>query len=94
MAYEKLKLVVAGMSGNIYLSRILKEGVMSDSRRIITEECLAASTEWFMSNKKKMIRYQHDDPDCSPTLFYTSDPKKAEAILAILQDRSSSTEDE
>ncbi|EPR7326218.1 DUF7446 family protein [Listeria innocua] len=38
MAYENLKLATAAISGDIYLTRILKNGVMSDNRRIITDE--------------------------------------------------------
>ncbi|EGO2889887.1 hypothetical protein IT795_002446 [Listeria monocytogenes] len=45
MAYENLKLANAAISGDIYLTRILKNGVMSDNRRIITNECLSAKHE-------------------------------------------------
>lgn len=84
MAYENLKMVIAGLSGEIYLTRILKEGVMSDSRRIATEDCLRATTEWFMKNKRTMIQYQHETTK-TPSLFYTDDPEKALAILEILK---------
>lgn len=86
MAYENLKLVVAMLSGDIYLARILKDGSMSDSRRIATDDCLRATTEWFMANNKKMISYSEDSNGKKPTLFYTDDKEKAQKILEILQE--------
>ena len=85
MTYEKLELVNALMSGEIYLSRRLKNGFMSDNRRIMTKECLRATTEWFMSNKKKCIQYEHPLENGHPSLFYTDDDEKAERILKILE---------
>ena len=85
MAYEKLKLVTAYMSGDIYLASINTNGIMSTSnRRLITEEVLASATEWFMQNNKNSIRYEGRTKDEVPSLFFTSDPKKAELIKAIL----------
>ncbi|EAC6754861.1 hypothetical protein K5L52_000602 [Listeria monocytogenes] len=54
MAYENLKLVNASISGDIYLTRMLKGGTMSDNRRIITDECLKATASWFLSNDRKV----------------------------------------
>lgn len=70
MAYENLQLVTAAMSGEIYLARMNKSGFMGDSRRIITEECLRATVEWFMANDKKMIRYNSLNENETPALFY------------------------
>lgn len=86
MAYENLQLVIAGLSGEIYLSKINKGGVMSDSRRVATEDVQRAATEWFMSNKKKMISYGIGKDGKKPTLFFTDDKEKADRILAILQE--------
>lgn len=86
MAYEKVKLVVAGLSGEIYMARVNKDGGMSDSRRIATEDCLRAATEWFMANDKKMIRYNSLNENETPALFFTKDTEKAKKILDILQE--------
>lgn len=86
MAYEKLNLVYALMSGEIYLTRILKNGAMSDSRRIITKECIRATTEWFIGNKKVMVAYPEQADGKQPTLFYTDDKDKAKKILEILKE--------
>ena len=88
MAYENLQLVVAGMSGEIYLTRILKNGTMSDSRRVITEDCLRATTEWFMSNKQKGFKFESIKPGIEPHLFYTDDSDKAKRIIAILKEKT------
>ncbi|MBG9603943.1 hypothetical protein ABE25_17825 [Cytobacillus firmus] len=86
MPYENLKLVVAALSGEIYLARINKNGFMGDSRRIATDDCLRATTEWFMANNKKMIAYDHNSKGKKPSLFYTDNLAKAERILEILQE--------
>ena len=86
MAYENLKMVIAGLSGEIYLAKILKSGMMGDTRRIATEDCLRATTEWFMKNGKKMIAYEHNSKGKKPSLFYTDNPEKAERILNILKE--------
>lgn len=84
MAYEQVKIVVAGVSGEIYMARALKNGLMSDSRRIATDECQAAVAEWFMTNNKKMLQYAKQRSGATPTLFYTGDAEKAKRILEIL----------
>lgn len=86
MAYENLELVIAGLSGEIYLAKVNKSGAMSDSRRIATEDCQRATAEWFMKNKKKMVRFGADSTGKKPTLFYTDDVDKAKRILDILQE--------
>lgn len=86
MAYQKIKLVVAGVSGEIYMSNILKDGVMGNQRRVATDDCLDATTEWFMKNEKAMVQYNENSKGKKPTLFYTDDKEKAERILAILQE--------
>ncbi|HAP2568005.1 TPA: hypothetical protein ISX23_002833 [Listeria monocytogenes] len=83
MAYENLKLANAAISGDIYLTRILKNGVMSDNRRIITNECLAATADWFLANDEKYTNWEAID-DVHPHLFFTCDLNKAERIKAIL----------
>lgn len=84
MAYENLELLLAGVSGEIYLTRQLKGGTMSDTRRVMTDDCLRASTEWFMRHDKKMIQYNATSAQ-PPTLFFTQDPAKIKQILAILE---------
>jgi len=86
MAYEKVELVVAGVSGEIYMARVLNDGTMSDSRRKATDDCLRATTEWFMQNKKKMLQFGTHNPDVKATLFYTGDAEKAKRILEILEE--------
>ena len=52
MAYEKLRLVTALLSGDIYLGKA-KDGLMDvNSRRVITDEAIQAVTDWFFLNKK------------------------------------------
>lgn len=86
MAYEKIKLVIAGVSGEIYMTNILKNGFMGNQRRIATSDCIDATTEWFMKNKKKMVQYEVGLKGETPSLFFTDDKEKAERILAILQE--------
>lgn len=88
MAYEKVKLVVAGLSGEIYMARMNKSGFMSASRRVATEDCLRATTEWFIANKKKSIRYGSTDDGRKPSLFFTMDQEKAKRILEILEEEN------
>lgn len=86
MAYNDVRLVVAGVSGEIYMARVLKDGLMSTQRRKATDDCLVAATEWFMQNKKKMLQYEENSKGKKPTLFYTDDPEKAKRILDILEE--------
>lgn len=86
MAYENLQLVIAGISGEIYLAKVNNDGAMSDSRRVATADCQRATAEWFMSNKKKMISYGVDSKGKKPTLFFTDDADKSKRILEILQE--------
>lgn len=88
MAYENLKYANAAISGDIYLTRILKNGVMSDNRRIITNECLAATADWFLANDKKYTNREAIG-DIHPHLFFTSDLNKAKRIKAILEEEVS-----
>ncbi|EPN8061502.1 hypothetical protein HCX58_13940 [Listeria welshimeri] len=85
MAYENLKLVNAAVSGDIYLTRILNDGVMSDNRRIITDECLASTADWFYHNKESFTNWEAIG-DVHPHLFFTGDLNKAERIKAILEE--------
>ncbi|EKM1338968.1 hypothetical protein PZE13_001944 [Listeria innocua] len=89
MAYENLKLANAAISGDIYLTRILKNGVMSDNRRIITNECLAATADWFLTNDKSCKNWEAIG-DVHPHLFFTGDLNKAERIKAILEEEVAS----
>lgn len=85
MAYEKLKLCNAMMSGEIYLARVEIDGVMSNSRRIITDEVIDATADWFLMNKKDFVNWTPIDEETHPYLFFTTDLKKAEKIKAILE---------
>ncbi len=86
MAYENVKLVLAGLSGEIYMAKMNKSGFMGEGRRIATEDCLRASTEWFMKNKKKMISYPGLSTGEHPHVFYTADKEKAKRIIEILKE--------
>lgn len=53
MAYEKLHLVTAIVSGDIYVGRV-KDGLMDTRyRRIITGEAIQSVADWFYVNKKR-----------------------------------------
>ena len=58
MAYEKVKLVIAGLSGDIFLARLNKNGTMSDNRRKVTSEAQIAVAEWFIANKKDTLEFE------------------------------------
>ena len=92
MAYENVKLVLAGLSGEIYMARMNKSGFMGESRKIATEDCLRATTEWFMKNKKKVIHYGELPNGEKPHVFYTSDSEKANRIIQILKEDEQSEE--
>ncbi|HDU6366765.1 TPA: hypothetical protein RFY74_002808, partial [Listeria monocytogenes] len=81
-------LATAAISGDIYLTRILKNGVMSDNRRIITNECLAATADWFLANDKSCKNWEAIG-DVHPHLFFTGDLNKAKRIKAILEEEVS-----
>ncbi|HAP2945818.1 TPA: hypothetical protein ITS59_001307 [Enterococcus faecalis] len=85
MAYEKLHLVTAVVSGDIYVGRV-KDGLMDTRyRRIITGEAIQAVADWFFLNKKKTVQFKGIDGK-EHSLFYTSDKEKAKKILAILEE--------
>lgn len=86
MAYKKARLLVASGSGEIYLTEITKTGLMTERRRVVTDECLSASTEWFMKNQKKMLQYNETERGTRATLFFTNDQEKAKRILEILEE--------
>ena len=88
MAYEKINLLVAGVSGEIYMAAINNDGTMSMKRRKVTDDCKLATAEWFMKNRKKMVQYGGDEEGKKPTLFFTDDSEKAKRILAILEEES------
>lgn len=87
MAYEKLKLRNAMMSGEIYLAREESNGVMSSNRRVITDEVLSATADWFLFNKEKCIEWAAIDEETHPHLFFTTDQEKAKQIKAILEEK-------
>ncbi|EAF3980717.1 hypothetical protein C9431_08950 [Listeria monocytogenes] len=78
--YDRLSI-----SGDIYLTRMLKGGTMSDNRRIITDECLKATASWFLSNDRKGASWKAKG-DVHPHLFFTGDLNKAKRIKAILEE--------
>lgn len=85
MAYEKLRLVTALLSGDIYLGKA-KDGLMDvNYRRVITDEAIQAVVDWFYANKKKTVQFKGIDGK-EHSLFYTSDKTKAKKILAILKE--------
>lgn len=84
--YKNLQLVTAMMSGEIYLAHMNKSGFMGERRRVITDECLRATTEWFMANKKSGFRFESVRENEHPHLFYTGDKNKAKRIIKILKE--------
>ncbi|MCD5100720.1 hypothetical protein OZZ95_01920 [Enterococcus sp. E5-103] len=85
MVYEKLRLVTALLSGDIYLGKA-QDGLMDvNYRRVITDEAIQAVTDWFFVNKRKTVRFKSIDGK-EHSLFYTSDKEKAKKILAILEE--------
>lgn len=85
MAYEKLRLVTALLSGDIYLGKA-KDGLMDvNYRRVITDEAIQAVADWFYVNEKNTVQFKGIDGK-EHSLFYTSDKEKAKKILAILKE--------
>lgn len=84
MAYENIKLVVAGVSGDIYLAKA-KDGIMDTKyRRVATDDVLISATEWFRKNKKTSVHFEGLDENIH-SLFYTNDKEIAKKILDILK---------
>ena len=79
-----MKLVVAAISKEIYLTKILKSGMMSDSKRNFTTEAVRSVMEWFLLNKHKVINMKKHDGE-KVWMFCTEDKDKAERILAIIE---------
>ena len=82
---NNLKLVVAAISGEIYLAKILKSGLMGEQRKEFTNDCVRAVMEYCMAKKLKQIRMTAKDDSCV-FLFHTADGEKADRILAILKE--------
>ena len=82
---NNLKLVVAAISGEIYLAKVLKSGLMGEQRREFTNEAIRAVMEWFMSTKSKRVTMTANDGK-KVYLFHTDNNEKADRILAILQE--------
>ncbi|AUH49235.1 MULTISPECIES: DUF7446 family protein [Enterococcus] len=86
MAYENLQLVVAEVSGDIYLTKV-KDGIMDTNyRRVATDDVLSSSTEWFRKNEESAVHFEGIDGNIH-SLFYTKDKEKAKKILDILKGR-------
>jgi len=87
MAYENLKLVYAMMSGDIYLAKIQKDGIMSTQyRRVVTDEVLRSATEWMIGNKHHIVSFASKDKNKVHSIYYTNDPDKQKAIESILKE--------
>ena len=82
---NNLKLVVAAISGEIYLTKILRSGQMGSQRREFGKETRRAVMEWFMVTKTKQVAMTADDGS-KAYLFHTADSEKACRILAILRE--------
>ena len=80
-----MKLVVAARSKEIYLAKILKSGMMSDSKREFTTEAVRSVMEWFLLNKHKVINMKKHDGE-KVWMFCTEDKEKAERILSIIEE--------
>ena len=49
MAYENIELVVAAITGDIYMTRTKDDGAMdTNNRRIATNDVMRAAAEWFI----------------------------------------------
>lgn len=57
MAYEKIKLVFAAISGDIYMARVNNGTMDTRNRRIATQDVMRASAEWFIGNKKTIAHF-------------------------------------
>ena len=82
---NNLKLVVASISKEIYLTKILKSGMMSDSKREFTTEAVRSVMEWFLLNKHKVINMKKHDGE-KVWMFCTEDKAKAVRILSIIEE--------
>lgn len=80
-----MKLVVAARSKEIYLAKILKSGMMSDSKREFTTEAVRSVMDWFLLNKHKVINMKKHDGE-KVWMFCTEDKEKAERILSIIEE--------
>lgn len=82
---NNLKLVVAAISGEIYLTKILKSGQIGSQRKEFGKETRRATMEWFMVSKTKQVAMVADNGS-KVYLFHTADSDKADRILAILKE--------
>ena len=82
---NNLKLVVAALSGEIYLTKVLKSGLMGSQRKEFGKETRRATMEWFMVSKTKQVAMVADDGS-KVYLFHTANQEKADRILAVLQE--------
>lgn len=82
---NNLKLVVSAISGEIYLTKILKSGLMSEQRKEFGKETRRATMEWFMNTNTKQVAMVADS-GTKVYLFHTNNAEKAERILTILRE--------
>ena len=85
MAYENLQLVVAEVSGDIYLTKV-KDGIMDTNyRRVATDDVLSSSTEWFRKMKNLLFTLK----ELMETFIVCSiqRQRKSKKILDILKGR-------
>ncbi|GEQ32186.1 hypothetical protein B795N_00680 [Marinilactibacillus psychrotolerans] len=83
---DSFRIALAGLSGEIYLTKMLKGGTMSDTRRVVTDEVLGTATDWFIKNKQKMVGFKMRN-DRTAYLFHTTDESKKERIMDILKEK-------
>lgn len=82
---DSFQIQLSAIIGDIYLTKVLKDGSMSETRRVITDEVLAIVTSWFMKHKKNMVGFKTNDGELA-YLFHTTDEDKKDRIMAILKD--------
>ena len=82
---NNLRLVVAAISGEIHLTKILKSGQMGSQRKEFGKETRRAVMEWFIVSKTKQVAMTADDGS-KVYLYHTADQDKADRILTILQE--------
>ncbi|EEJ0016054.1 hypothetical protein G9U66_002707, partial [Listeria innocua] len=70
---------------NIYLSKLDKDGYISDYRKEMTKNVLQVAMEYLMNNQLIQAQLPVQASGKVPTLFFTDNPEIAKDILALLQ---------
>lgn len=89
MSKLKTKLMVSLFTGKIDLVKVNNKGIIDgrSSREDLTFETVRATMDWFRVNNRDEVRFKLIE-DGFAWLFYTEDERKAEKIMAILNQES------